>query len=196
MENAMVGSCSTICSHVGLTSTFLIRLRIDILRGLTFASLIVHVLLNKAYHRGARRERASPNVRPRRNEGREDQGSRIENRIITRKAILDPRSSILDPRSSSLEAPAFAVFALQILIGVGDVRDLALFAVVVDALALTGLHSHDAEEHRFGQAAGILEGAGGLLLALNGVDPVHPVLRLRVRAVVVLLDADVGLRNF
>src|SRR2546428_4871062 len=95
-----------------------------------------------------------------------------------------------------LQAPALAVFALQILVGVGDVRDLALLAVVVDALALAGLHGHDAEEHRFGQAAGVLEWAGGFLLALDGVDPVHPVFRLRVRAVVVLLDAEVGLRNF
>src|SRR5215510_7926770 len=95
----------------------------------------------------------------------------------------------------NLQAPTFAVFALQILVGVGDVRDLAFFAVVVDALPLTGLHSHDAEEHRLGQAAGIFEWAGSLLLALDGVDPVHPVLRLRVRAVVVLLDAEVGLWN-
>src|SRR5262245_55821022 len=51
--------------------------------------------------------------------------------------------------SISSEAPALAVFALQILVGVGDVCDLALLAVVVDAFALTGLHSHDAEEHRF-----------------------------------------------
>jgi hypothetical protein len=45
---------------------------------------------------------------------------------------------------SDLEAPAFAVFAGQILVGVGHVSDLALFAVVVDALALSGFHGHDA----------------------------------------------------
>src|SRR5262245_52986935 len=100
-------------------------------------------------------------------------GSRVALRGVTRYSILDPRFSIL-----TLEAPALAVFALQILVGVGDVRDLALLAVVVDALALTGLHGHDAEEHRLGQAAGVFEGAGSLLLALDGVDPVHPVLRL------------------
>src|SRR5262245_45960403 len=119
---------------------------------------------------------------------------------IIRDDLSHPRKSTVpsvpDLARSDLEAPAFAVFALQILVGVGDVRDLALLAVVVDALALTGLHGHDAEEHRFGQAAGVFEGAGSLLLALNGVDPVHPVLRLRVRPVLVLLDAEVGLRNF
>jgi hypothetical protein len=69
-----------------------------------------------------------------------------------------------------LDRPALAVIAAQKVVGGEDVGDAHVGAVVVDFF--TGAESHDAEEHDFSEAGGVVERAGGFRFALGGVDPV------------------------
>ncbi len=61
--------------------------------------------------------------------------------------------------------------ARQVIVGADGVGDAHVGGVVVDFGA--GAEGDDAEEHDFGQARGVLEGAGGFGFALGGVDPIQ-----------------------
>ena len=68
-------------------------------------------------------------------------------------------------------SPALAGLALEVVVGGGDVGDAHGGAVVFDLFA--GAQGYYAEEHDFGEARGVLEGAGGGGGAFGGGYPVH-----------------------
>ena len=75
------------------------------------------------------------------------------------------------------EDPSLSGFAMEVLVGLGDVRDLAGLAVVIDPLALARAECDHSQQHGLGERPGILERTRGLRSSADRIDPVHPVLR-------------------
>ena len=75
-----------------------------------------------------------------------------------------------------LDGPALAVFAAKEIVGREDVGDAHVGGVVVDLFS--GVKGDDTEEHDFGEAGGVVEGAGGFGLSLS----ISPRLRYRESA--------------
>ena len=83
---------------------------------------------------------------------------------------------------------------MEVLVGLGDVRDLAVLAVVIDPLALARAECDHSQQHGLGERPGILERTRGLRASPDRIDPVHPVLR-RPLGSVRGLDWRMGLRH-
>src|SRR5215510_1463336 len=81
--------------------------------------------------------------------------------------------------------PALAVFAVEVLVGLFHVRDLALLAVVANRYALPRFQRHDSEQHRLGEPRRVFERRARLGLALAGFGPV-----LAVQWILVIISPD------
>src|SRR5260370_6721032 len=73
--------------------------------------------------------------------------------------------------TSCLDRPAWAVVAAEKVVGGEDIGDAHVGGVVVDLFS--GAKSDYAEEHDLGEAGGVVEGRGGFVFSLGGIDPVQ-----------------------
>src|ERR1700680_2075213 len=74
----------------------------------------------------------------------------------------------------ALSGPALAVFAAQEVVGLRDVGNAHVCAVIVDLFS--GAERDDAKQHDLGETGGVFERARGFRFAFGGVHPVHFVL--------------------